>query len=75
MKRKYDSFEEYSERNPDRNKRFDDVVKYAIKTQGYVEITNIKFRDSTDIKKFLRTLEEAYERTKKSRLIFKIQEI
>lgn len=70
---KYNSFEKYSEKNPNRNKKLDDLTKYAIKTQGYIEIIRIKMRNSTDIKKFLRTLEEAHQRTKNSTLIFKLQ--
>jgi len=74
MRKYYNSFEEYSEKNPNRNRRFDGIVRYSLKTQRYIEIMNIKLRDSKDIKKFLKTLEEAHERTKNSKLVFKLQE-
>ena len=73
MRRHYTSFEGYSIKNPDRNKKFGDFVRYAIKIKGYAEISNIKLKHTKDVKKFLRILEEAYQATKNSTLVFKTQ--
>ena len=73
MKKHYISFEEYSAKNPDRNRKFDDFVRYAIKAQGYAEINSIKFKHTKNVEKFLKILEEAYQATKNSRLVFKTQ--
>ena len=70
---KYNSFKEYCEKNSDRNNRFNAFIRYALKTQGYVETIKIKPRHCKDVEKFLKRLEEAYQATKKSTLVFKLQ--
>ena len=73
MKKNYTSLEEYCIQNPNRNKRFDSLIRYTINKLELVNIIEIKPRDNKDVKQFILKLEQAHRNAKNSKLIFKLQ--
>lgn len=70
-KDKYYSFREYCKSNPNRDKKFDRLMKYSLSTQGFIEVLQTKLTErdkkvKKEVEAFFNEVEKAHQQAAKS---------